>query len=427
MSVLNPIVQEVVDNLANFIENINCIHETFGYSEIMLREQYDKSQKNYEDFIKKCRIEENNGQEIAYVPDSKYRQYLKLYKKKKRAEHAFKLIPPSYLVTLVSEFDSFFAGLVRSVFNICPEKLQESDMTFCYRDLQCLESIKDVKIKIIDKCIENLLRESHTKQFNWLAKALDVETLTKFDGWKEFVELTERRNLFVHANGIVSNQYKTECEKCGYLLQDIILGMQLSVDRPYFEKSYRLLYKISIMLSQMLLRSLYLPKNVEDSSVIDEQLIINVYELISEELYDVAISVSEFALNNKKFKHNSFDRGYIVLNLAQAYKWSENDDKCQKILESEDWSASTNELLMPMYALKEDYNEVFKRMRELGNSNKNITISSYLEWPIFKLVREQKDFKIVFEEIFGEKPIKERQIEIEQNNFSAENSQTKVS
>ena len=421
MTSLNPIMQEVVDNLTNFIENINCIHETFAYSEAMLHEQHKKSQSNYRDFLSKCRVETIEGQEYFFVPDSKFRQYIKLNKKKKRAEQSFKLIPPSYLITLVSEYDSFYAGLVKSIYNICPEKLQDSEMSFCYRDLQYLDSLKDVKTKIINKRIEDLLRDSHTKQFNWLAKALDVETLTKFDGWSDFVELTERRNLFVHANGIVSNQYISECQKNGCNQPDILLGMQLSVDKSYFEKSYRLLYKIGVLLSQMLLRCLYLPKNQDDASVIDEQLITNVYELISEELYDVAIQISEFALNDK-FKHNSFDRGYIILNLAQAYKWNDNNQKCQEILDGEDWSASTNELLMPMYALRENYTEVFKRMRELGNCNKHITISSYTEWPIFKCVREQKEFNIVFEEIFGEKPIKEHQVEKEQDTTHIEDT-----
>ena len=421
MTALNPILQEVKDNLTNFIENINCIHETFAYSEIMLQEQYKKTQKSYDDFIKKFRDETDSKHEYVYIPDSKYRQYTKLQKKYKRAQQSFKIIPPSYLVTLVSEFDLFYAGLIRCVYSICPEKLKESEMSFLYRDLQALESLKDVKNKIINKCIEDRLRDSHTKQFSWLAKALNVDELTKFEGWADFVELTERRNLFVHANGIVSGQYILECEKYQKLPPERIVGTQLSVDKDYFEKSYRLLYKIGIMLTQMLLRCLYLPDNTEDSSAIDELFISNVYELISDEIYDVAIDVSEFILQNKKFKHNSFDRGYIVLNLAQAHKWNNDNSKCLEILDSEDWSASTNELLMPVYVLQENYDEVYKRMRELGSKNTKMTVSSYLEWPIFKMLREQKEFMTIFEEIFGESPIKEHRIEKETNTINEQN------
>lgn len=426
MASLNPLLQEVKDNLTSFIENINCIHETYAYSEIMLYEQHKKAQKNYDDFVKTFRKEIESHHEYVYIPDNKYRQYSKLQKKYKRAQQSFKIIPPSYLVTLVSEFDLFYAGLVKCVYNICPDKLKESEMAFYYRDLQTLESLKDVKNKIINKCIEDRLRDSHTKQFGWLAKALSVEDLTKFEGWAEFVELTERRNLFVHASGIVSVQYITECEKYQKLPNEVILGTQLSVDQDYFEKSYRLLYKIGIMLTQMVLRCLYLPNNIDESSAIDEILISNVYELISDELYDVAIDVSEFILQNKKFKHNSFDRGYIILNLAQAHKWNNNNSRCLEILDAEDWSASTNELLVPVFVLRENYDEVYKRMRELGDKNINLTISSYMEWPIFKLLREQKEFMSIFEEIFGESQIKEHKIEREANTLTKDKDLTQT-
>ena len=66
---------------------------------------------------------------------------------------------------------------------------------------------------MIDNTIDKLLRESHTEQINWLEKALCVDTLKKFDGWADYIELTERRNLFVHSNGVVDSQYLTECKK----------------------------------------------------------------------------------------------------------------------------------------------------------------------------------------------------------------------
>ena len=56
-------------------------------------------------------------------------------------------------------------------------------MQFCYRDLQGLDSIREVKRIIVDKKIEDLLRGSHAEQFKWLADALGVHTLTKFEDW----------------------------------------------------------------------------------------------------------------------------------------------------------------------------------------------------------------------------------------------------
>lgn len=41
-------------------------------------------------------------------------------------------------------------------------------------------------------------------------------------------------------------------------------------------------------------------------------------------------------------------------------------------------------------------------MKKLGSSDDDMPKSAYQEWPIFKQIREEKEFKKVFKEIFGE-------------------------
>lgn len=411
----DSLMQNVVDNLDIFIENINCIKDTYEFSEVTLRAHLNETTGRYKAFVHSYERKDVDGCSVIEVPDAHYREWKRLLKKKTRAERAFELVPPSYFVSLVSAYDSFFGGLVRCLYSICPEKLQEEGMTFRYRDLQQFDNLSDVRKRIIDKRVEKLLRDSHVAQIDWLAGALGVGTLKAFKGWPEFVEVTERRNLFVHANGTVSAQYIDNCKNHAALDATILEGNQLTVDKAYFDKAFKILYKMAIMLSQMLLRVKYCEKAGPICiSNIDKILIENVFNLIVDHHYDVAIDVSEMVLTNPKFTHNAFDRMYIVLNYAQSYKWSGNKAKCLEILGREDWSAYTNELLIPKYTLEENYIEVYKRMRELGNCNQHITISAYREWPIFQTLREQKEFGDVFAEIFGEEFDEVKKVELEQ-------------
>lgn len=400
----DSLMLDVVDNLDRFIESINCIKETYEFSEVTLRAHLNETTGKYNNFVKSYERKDVDGYTVIEVPDARYREFERLHKKKARAERAFDLVPPSYFVSLVSAYDSFFGGLIRCLYSISPEKLQEEDMHFCYRDLQQFDNITDVKKRIIDKRVETELRDSHVAQIDWLAKALKIDSLTStFIGWSDFVEVTERRNLFVHANGTVSAQYIDNCKKHKALDASILEGNQLKVDKTYFDKAFKILYKTAIMLTQTLLRKKYCKNDDPDCiSHINKVLIGNVFELISDKHYDVAIDVSQMVLSNPKFKFNAFDKMYIVLNYAQAYKWSGNPVKCKEILDQEDWTAYTNELLIPKFTLEENYPEVYKRMRELGKNNQRITISSYREWPIFQLLRGQKEFETVFAEIFGE-------------------------
>jgi len=410
----DSLMQGVIDNFDSFVENISCIRDTFEYSEVNLRAQHSKTFANYNDFLSTCDKEERGEKTILKVPEGRIREFLTLKRRKARSQRAIELIPPSYLVSLVSAFDTFFAGLVRCFYDIFPEKLLESELPFLYRDLQTFTDLRDIKNIIIDKNVETLLRDSHEEQFNWFSKALGVSTLKSFDGWSDFIELTERRNLFVHSNGTVSEQYITICKKHSALQKDIIAGNQLSVDKSYFEKAYKILYKTAIMLTQMLLRVKYLEKaGKEKSSDVDKSFINTVFDLIVEELYDVAIDVSKMVVGNKNFTHNAFDRSYILLNYAQAYKWSGDDNKCKEVLDLEDWTAHAPELLIPLNALRENYPEVYQLMRQLGKENTHITISAYREWPIFKMLRAEKEFETVFTEVFGEELGRITEIEID--------------
>lgn len=397
---MNPYLQEISDNLNKFIENINCLRETYEYSERTLLSQKKEAEKHYNDFIKAF-INEETGE--LDIPARHFREYLKKDRKKKRAERAMTLVPPSYLVSLVSLYDLFLAGIVRLIYRIAPDKLKESNKSFTYKDLCEYKSVQEVKVLIVDETIESLLRESHVKQFDWLEKRLDISTLKKFDEWPDFVELTERRNLFVHSDGVVSQQYLDECQKQKAKLEDgVVKGSQLEVSKDYFEKAYRILYIVGIKLTQMLAHTIYKEQYPDDTSSIDGVLITNVYDLITEELYDVAISVSKFAHENKHFAHNANDKCYILLNFAQAYKWAGHADKCKELLDKEDCTVWKDELLIPKLTLENRFDEVYVKMRSVGSGSEILTPENYRQWPIFKEIRKEPEFAKVFQEIFDE-------------------------
>lgn len=401
---IDPKLSEVVINLDNFIENINCLRESFNYSEVMLRQQKISALNAYNKFINSYLVQDENGNKSSVIPNEKLREFHKLRKKMNRAEKASELIPPTYIISLVSLFDSFLAGLVRCVYNLKQDLLLESQQSFTYREIVKYDTTREVKKLIIDNTIDKLFRDSHKEQIQWFEKAFEVNTLKKFAGWGDFIELTERRNLFVHADGIVSGQYIEECTRNDYKLENINIGRKLKADNEYFEKSFRLLYEMAIMLTQILINKLYLgrEKFSTDTSVRDNIFINNVYELICEEHFDIAINVSKFAIGDA-FKRNNKDKTFIELNLAQAYKWSGNEKECKAILQNLDTSAMNIDLQIPKKVLEEEYDEVYSMMKDLGKGSKILTKEAYRDWPIFREIRKQKEFEDTFEIIFGEK------------------------
>lgn len=391
-----PLLQGVEENFTFFRESIKCIYETYQYTQKDLVKQLEETSKAYEDYINNDKVVVENDR-IA----NNNREYNRLKKRKERAERALELIPSSYIVSLVAMFDIFIAGLVRCVYSINPKLLKDSDRMFTFLELEEFDSISSVQQVIIDEKIDALLRDSHIKQFDWLAKAFGINTLQKFEEWGDFIELTERRNLFVHSNGIVSKQYLKICSKYSALDVNIKEGDKLSVDDDYFAKSYNVLYVVAFMLSQTLLNAVYLKKYAGTESGIDKFFINQVFELICDSNFKVAIRMSEFVLQ-PVFRHKAWDKAFIALNLAQAYKWKGDEQKCLHTLQNEDWTAASNDLCVPKLVLEEKYDEVYILMKDIGMRSHILTINNYREWPIFKKIREEKEFAEVFREIFGE-------------------------
>lgn len=397
-------IQENLDNLNSFTENINCLYETFEFSEITLRMQRQRAHSEFDSFCIQYKQEED-GQETIQLPRDKVREFLKLHKKKERAESAFNLIPRSYVVSLISLFDAFIGNIIKNIYNICPEKLNNSEQKLSFSELSHFNTLADAKDYIIDNKIEAILRSSHQEQFDWLAKELSISTLTKFKDWPNFIEITQRRNLFVHTNGIVSNQYLTTCNKYKVdNIENINKGDKLNVDRAYFERTYEIFYEIGIKLSQMVLRCLLLKKEPNLLGQIDSCLMTNIFDLITDKKYDIAIALSEFALSSN-FKHKQVDRIYFLLNMAQSYKWKGENEKCLKLLKEEDSSAWSNELKVPKLVLEDNYEQAYLLMRSMGDNNEVLNKTTYRTWPIFQKIREEKQFKEVFKEIFQEELI----------------------
>jgi hypothetical protein len=130
----------------------------------------------------------------------------------------------------------------------------------------------------------------------------------------------------------------------------------------------------------------------------------NIFDLITDKKYDIAIALSEFALSSN-FKHKQVDRIYFLLNMAQSYKWKGENEKCLKLLKEEDSSAWSNELKMPKLVLEDNYEQAYLLMRSMGDNNEVLNKTTYRTWPIFQKIREEKQFKEVFKEIFQEELI----------------------
>lgn len=318
-----------------------------------------------------------------------------------RAQTSHASLPKALLVSMVSHYDVFLSKLIKILILSKPEILNKSERTLTLKELQKYESIEEAKEYILEKEIESVIRESHREHFSWLQRKFDIKLKEGLSIWPQFVELTQRRNLFTHCDGVISSQYLDICNEEKVKLDPThTKGTQLYVTKEYIQQSQNCLIEVAFKLSYTLSRKL-LPESKDQS----DSLLINIaYNLIVDEEFDVAISILSYGIMvMKKYKGLEKTSRTAIINLAQSYKWKGDNRKCIETINEYDWTACSLDLNLAKSVLIDDFDAAIKTMKQIGTESETISKEAYIEWPLFRELREKPEFQKEFENIYKTK------------------------
>lgn len=393
---------EFLDNIiTEYITAICCINDSFSEISTILTQKKNTANKSMDSFISNLKpINSKDFIEKLMKKPSYIKRYKILNKDIERSEQAYNILPQSLFISIVSQFDVLIAQLIKFIYLYSDNKLMESDCQISFREVLQIGDIKKIKEKYINDRIDSALRDSHSEQIKTLSKLIGNVPLDKVDFWGDFIEMTQRRNLFVHSKGVVSSQYISECKKANKIL-DMPMGSILKVDEEYFNHAFYVFFCMGVMLSQVISRVVLGEQLLGE---IDSVLNNVIYETICEGKYDISIRLSQFATDNNTKHSNKLDEKYFILNYAQAYKWKGDNEKCKEIIGKYDFSETKEDILVAKYALEDDIENVVKSMKAIGNTSDIMNEEAYATWEIFKEMRLKEDFQKAFEEIF-QKPL----------------------
>jgi hypothetical protein len=283
------------------------------------------------------------------------------------------------------------------VFRATPDRLKGSDKLLTYDEIIKLGSIESALEKFIDKEIDSLLRESHEYHISYLEKELKIDIKNSVRNWKEFVEITERRNLFVHTGGVVSKQYINLCRKHGIDLDKIDEGAALSAGDDYFQKAYRCFFESSIVISQLVYRKLW--ADTEKLEIADSRRTDIGINLLINEKWEIALSVFDFALSLPvKLISDDAQHKIYIINKCIALKGLGQKKKMLDLLGAIDWSAVGQKYQLGISALKDEYDKAESIMSSIGKDI--VSEENYRTWPVFNSFRETKQFARAFNKLF---------------------------
>lgn len=300
-------------------------------------------------------------------------------------------------MALVSQYDNFLGLLIETILLSRPEILNGSEKTLSFSELVAFDSIEAAREHIIEKEVESVLRENHAEQFDWLERKFKTPLREGLSIWPSFIEVTERRNLFVHTGGQISGQYLKVCQTHKVDCGDISKGGYLGVSTEYFEQAHEIVFEVGVKLAHVLWRKM----KPDDREKADRNLLRISYDLLCQEKNRQAIAILDFATDVLKKLFSAEYKLSFVVNRAQAYKWSGDNDHALQILDNEDFSAVHDKYRLAEAVLRENYKKAFKLVRSIG-AHGEIDLAAYREWPLFREFRKQKELETVIREIFSE-------------------------
>ncbi len=357
--------------------------------------------KHVDKYIKEnnlLEVEDGGGNKLT-IPSEKIKEFIDLNEKVDKTSLAYDLLPVNFVVSFVSQYDAYLGGLIRTMFISTPELLNSSEKNILFSELIKFNTIEEAKEFTIEHEVESVLRDSHLKQFKWLENKLGISLRKDLPSFSDFIEITERRNLFVHCNGIVSRQYIDVCKENGVKgIEKIKLGQQLKAKPAYYNKCYLILFEIGVKLGQVIWRKLK-PEEIEDA---DAHLNAVCFQLLIKGHNRLALNLLTFATETLKKHHDQEMLCIFNINKALAHYLSDRKDECKKVLDANDWSAANDKYKLAIAVLKEDFPLAINLMKSIGNNNPHVTPEAYREWPLFMKFRKEDSFKEIYKEIFGE-------------------------
>ncbi len=236
---------------------------------------------------------------------------------------------------------------------------------------------------------------SHSYHLKYLEEKISTPITKGLDCLGEFIEICERRNLYVHSNGEVSQLYLDNCRDAHIEIPgDLTIGKKLPIKAKYFTRAMEVFFEIGVKLGHVMWRKL-VPEEIENA---DDSLSDICYNLILRKQYETARDILKFAVTMPNL--TDVYKKIMTINLANCYKLLKDAASAKKLLGQTDWSAAGLRFRISVAAILDQHVEASDLMKRIGD-NGEVKKIEYHTWPVFISFRETPEFKKTYRDLFG--------------------------
>lgn len=295
------------------------------------------------------------------------------------------LIYKSILVNSVSTVECYLGNLLKKYFvmykgEIVGKLIEEKDKIYTIHELEEFDSIDSAKEYVIDKKIENLIRGSFEDWCKFLKGKMSLSMGYMKDDYDVLVEIFQRRNIFMHNDGVINRIYLSNVKECVRYGGNI--GERIKLTQEYLENAINILEKNFVLIAFELWK-----KREKDDHVRGELFSQLSMKYLKQGRWELLESATTFIVNDAVVSDSTQKVAKINLWLAQKKMGRMNVEEVRNT----DFSALTIDYQICKYALLEEYSKAIPLI-DKALDTEQITVKSLYEWPVLEDLRKEESF-----------------------------------
>lgn len=352
--------------------------ENFSITEEHISKEYKKllENKNLAASVDKVKISfSENGNFRITVDDYTYNQGFKDYfEKLDEIRKHIDLLFRSSLISLAVTFELLITNIVHHRSINHPQSIGISGKTLTYSEMEKLGSFEDAKSYIVEDHVSTIMRKSSEDWLFLLKDQFKLEVDNSMKPLEELIHETfQRRNIVVHAGGIVNNIYLTKVPK--HLRENLNKGDKIEIEKDYIMgriKEFKM-FGVNLMYKYWRKIEKSAEKRVEVVSDYAYEALEKGEYISSRSLYELIIGEDLPQSDLLRYK----------INYWQTFKWNNEIEFVKEEIEQLDFSAVTGDFRLCKYLLLEMHDMAFVEFKKIIDAEPE-ELELMLTWPILK-------------------------------------------
>lgn len=402
-------LEKANSSFANFLhqysETIKGFYHLIGITSMIridLRESYiDNRLLGFAD--KHLTSLEKKGDIRVYgIPPTKSSEIRKRSREVGEFLEGMRQLPSLLLMGLVARFDAQISSFVRLLLKDRPEAIGSRQSEFDLATVLNFGDIEDLKDFFVDQEVYRLMHASHHDQIQFIEQTFHISIQDKLKDYPNFLEVFERRNLVAHGEGVANSRYDSRCQLYKVKPEDRLEeGSFINVPPKYLFAATDIIYKVGFIL----IFSLWMKRHKDEVELAYGMVLETTFDLMLENRFSLVSSILDFILTYPIKHADDLHLRMLAVNKSICDKRLETKD-WRSSIEKFKWGASAPTFQICIAAIDEDLETVCGLMEQVSASNipSEIRIGSteFRSWPAFHWVRERKEFRDRFRELFNE-------------------------